>query len=488
MEIIYLKKMREQVDKSFVGFRPNGSSVKPVHIYSGASRIIYGGSVNTQNIKRLSYVSDAKGKIPKDNTLEKVKELLHEAKALDDGIRDDDLICFRNILQKLLSADNGVFSGTDDGMVSYSAGSKFFITSPALYEDAGEFVGSLINKYCPELCKHIKNILNNENDPISILFAPVAEADTKAIALEDLDNVTIFNAPNAEFKDLAKGLADAGKCLHKHLRNHPNQLTQLRIFNFFCIYVLIRYLASLESFYCGGSKRPFLLDFSNDASSSVARASVMSYTQIHRAISRFYAWGYAQCLKEKGITKAALLKMDVPMFDEKGKTKAGKIELTRMWDLAKTEARELPEEDALLIFGTTIYDMLALEASSHPVVYLRQIGTHAGLLYPPTNFHVNKRFVVSQDMLEMIMRSCVEPDETLIAAELKERLWKRLGIVIGGDETDMEKIQATGSIISTDTDALRNNFSRFSKALEAINFADIMADGILQIRLGGVSK
>ena len=47
----------------------------------------------------------------------------------------------------------------------------------------------------------------------------------------------------------------------------------------------------------------------------------------------------------------------------------------------------------------------------------------------------------------------------------------------------MEKIQATGSIISADTDALRSNFSRFSKTLEAINFADIMADGILQTDL-----
>lgn len=110
-----------------------------------------------------------------------------------------------------------------------------------------------------------------------------------------------------------------------------------------------------------------------------------------------------------------------------------------MWDLAKSDAKDLPEDDALLVFGTTIYDMLALEASSHPVVYLRQIGTHAGLLYPPTNLHVNKRFVVSQDMLEMIMRSCVEPDETLVATELKERLWNRFGIVIDGDEADMEK-------------------------------------------------
>ena len=488
MAIIYLKKMREQVDKFFVGFKPNGSSVKPVHIYSGASRIIYGGSVDTQNIKCLSYVSDAKGKIPKNNTLEKVKELLNEIDALDEGIQEDDLISFRNILQKLLAADNGVFSGTDDSMVSYSAGSKYFITKPAIYEDAGEFVGSLINKYCPELYTHIKEILDKANDPISILFEPIAEADKKTITTDHLDEIVIFNTPNSEFKDFINGLTDAGRCLHKHLCNHPNQLTQLRIFNFFCIYVLIRYLASLESFYCNGNKRPFLLDFSDEASSSIARASVMSYTQIHRSISRFYAWGYAQCLKNQGITKENLLEMDAPIFDENGKTKAGKVELARMWDLAKVDAKELQEEEAFLIFGTTIYDMLALEASSHPVVWLRQIGTHIGLLYPPTNLHVNKRFVISQDMLEMIMRSCIEPDETLVTTELKERLWNRFGIIIGGGETDIEKIQTTGSIISADTDALRSNFNHFSRILESINFADILADGILQIRLGGVSK
>lgn len=488
METIYLKKMREKVDEKFVGFKPNGSSVKPVHIYSGASRIIYGESVHTQGIKRLSYVSDAKGKTPKNNTLDKVKEMLAERDAIDEGIKDDDLIAFRNILQKLLAADNGVFSGTDDGMVSYSAGSKYFITSPALYEDAGEFVGSLINKYCPALSKHIKEILKNENDPISILFEPVAEDDTKALASDRLDEIAILSVQGTEFADFTTGLSEAGNCLLKHLKSHPNQLTQLRIFNFFCIYTLIRYLASLEAFYCNGSKRPFLLDFSGEASSSVARASVMSYTQIHRAISRFYAWGYAQCLKLDGVTKVDLMGMGAPKFDEKGKSKVGNVELSRMWDLAKADAKDLDEENALIVFGTTIYDMLALEASSHPVVYLRQIGTHAGLLYPPTNLHVNKRFVVAQDMLEMIMRACVEPDETLIAAELKERLWRRFGIVIGGDEEDLQRIQSSGSILSADTDALRANFDRFAKTLEAINFADIMADGILQIRLGGVSK
>ena len=33
----------------------------------------------------------------------------------------------------LLAADNGVFSGTDDGMVSYSAGSKMISSQALLY-------------------------------------------------------------------------------------------------------------------------------------------------------------------------------------------------------------------------------------------------------------------------------------------------------------------------------------------------------------------
>lgn len=488
METIYLKKLRERVDERFVGFKPNGSSIKPVHIYSGASRMIYGASVITQGIKRLSYVSDAKGKTPKSNTLEKVKEMLYERDALDESIRDDDLVVFRNILQRLLATDNGVFSGTEDSMVSYSAGSKYFITAYALYEDAGEFVGSIINKYCVNLSKHVKMLLDNVDDPISILFEPVADSENKGLVADRLDEIDIFATPSRKFDQFISGVTAASESLLQHLKTHPNQLAQLRIFNFFCIYIIIRYLSLLEAFYCEEIDRPFLLDFSGVASSSVARASVMSYTQIHRSISRFYAWAFAQCLKDDGITKQDLLRMEPPMFDEKGKTKAGKEELLRMWGLAKSDAAELTEDKALLVFGAAIYDMLALEASSHPVVYLRQIGTHAGLLYPPTNLHINKRFVVSQDMLEMIIRACVNPDETLTAAELKHRMWERFGIVVGGDEFDIQRIQEAGGIMSADTDALRDNFLNFANMLEAINFADIMADGILQIRLGGITK
>jgi hypothetical protein len=39
----------------------------------------------------------------------------------------------------------------------------------------------------------------------------------------------------------------------------------------------------------------------------------------------------------------------------------------------------------------------AIEATSHPVNYMRKLGTEIGLLYPPTNFHTDKRFVLAEE-------------------------------------------------------------------------------------------
>ena len=71
-----------------------------------------------------------------------------------------------------------------------------------------------------------------------------------------------------------------------------------------------------------------------------------------------------------------------------------------LWSLAKERAENAAsEDDARLIFGETMYDMLALEASSHPVNCLKVLGTSSGILYPPDKLHPNKRFALSQDVL-----------------------------------------------------------------------------------------
>lgn len=489
---IFLKEYRNKVDKEYVGFTPNGGSIKPVHIAGGTLRCIYGGYNTTMNIKRMALVSDSKGNIPAGNELSAIYENLLEKEAIEDGIGEGSLDSLRNVMQKLLSADKGVYvvKGLKDGMISYSAGSKYFLTKPAMYEDTGEFIGGLLREYCPELADYIKEVLDDGNDPISLLFKPVLEDSMETFERMRHEDIPAFKEQNASVKWFLKGIQDSGVCLKKNFEKHPNSLTQLRLFNFFCIFQLIRYMALLEAFYCGEAMRPILLDFTglSPSQSSVARASEMSYTQMHKSINRFYAWGYAKQLEAEGFDKEALLKSETPVYEQNKKlSKAGKEELDTLWGLAKERAEQAKSDDAArLIFGETMYDMLALEASSHPVNCLKALGTSSGILYPPDKMHPNKRFVLSQDLLEMLLRSCVEPGEILSGSEMRSRLWERFGIVVGGSSFELNKLQSSGMILQVDEDSLENNFSAFADTLEAMDFAEIMADGILQIRLGGV--
>jgi hypothetical protein len=212
----------------------------------------------------------------------------------------------------------------------------------------------------------------------------------------------------------------------------------------------------------------------------------LSYSQLHKSISRFYAWGFAQHLKSQW-SKDDLIASDVPIYEDKLDKNGNPVEpknkegLANMWQIAKDDAANASDEEAFLIFGTAIYDMIALEATSHPVNYLRKLGIEMGLLYPPTNFHIDKRFALSEDMIEMILRCCVRPNETLTATELRSRLWDRFCIVVGGGENDISRLSEMSSIVYADIDALQDNFFSFADTLQNMGFAEQLPDGILRI-------
>ena len=522
MDRLFMHDLRKEVDDLFVGFKPNGTSIKPVHISGGAFRAILGYTDSAQGIKTLSYVCNAKGETPnkiKDTKTGKKRkmtldedlsfvidylsktDLQNRGSAADfDKIKPEDISFFRNTLQKLVNVDSGVY-GTDDSMLSYTAGAANFVVTKSLYEDAGDLVGYLIKVYCPELGDYIREILQRANDPISLSFAPVLEDgerkqyDFPFTEDKPLDKISAFkdaNALNPELKRFLTTLVESGKCLKANLEKHPNTLTQLRLFNFYCGILVIRYLSMLEAFYCGGAVRPILLDFSRQSNSSIARTSVLCYSQLHKSISRFYAWAYAQKLRDERYDKTELLNSDVPYFDRpnnKNKNIPKQLDgLISVWNMAKEDAANLPEDEALIVFGAAINDMTALEATGHPVNYMRKLGTEIGLLYPPTNLHVDKRFVVTDDMLEVILRACVLPGEILSSADLRNRLWERFSIVIGGSEGDIAKLNQVGSIVYSDADALSENWNTFSEILQSMNFAEQLPDGILQIGFGGVGK
>ena len=207
-------------------------------------------------------------------------------------------------------------------------------------------------------------------------------------------------------------------------------------------------MSLLESFYCEGGFRPILLDFTNGRKGSVAQTSGLCYSQLHQAISRFYAWGFAQTLNATGWSKDELMRVDVPLYDKNKLLKERtKEELTSMWNIAKDKFAEMSDENAQLEAGMAINVMIAIEATSHPVNYIRKLGTDIGLLYPPTNFHTDKRFMLTEDIFESLLRCCVTPSETVTSTELRNRMYDRLGLVLGGTEEDATILQSIGSIV-----------------------------------------
>jgi hypothetical protein len=165
MDRIFMQDFRKEADDVFVGFKPIGTKIKPVHIASGAFRVILGYTNTAQGIKILSYVCDTKGETPyrikdadtgkeRKRTLEEGldfvveylgrTDLQNRGSAVDfSDIKREDLSLLRNVLQKLVNVDSGVY-GVSDHMLSYTAGAANFVVGKSLYEDAGELAGYLI--------------------------------------------------------------------------------------------------------------------------------------------------------------------------------------------------------------------------------------------------------------------------------------------------------------------------------------------------------
>jgi hypothetical protein len=64
-------------------------------------------------------------------------------------------------------------------------------------------------------------------------------------------------------------------------------------------------------------------------------------------------------------------------------------------------------------------------------------------------------------------------------------LWERFGVIVGGSDSDVDKLNQVGSVVYADADALNENWNAFAEALQKMNFAEQLPDGILQIGFGG---
>jgi len=489
-----IEEMRLAIERDFVGFSPSTTGVKPVHIANGLFRTIYNGTYPAKFLNQFVFSETVKGEIPKGHELETIYKTLEETNRIDPStISRENLQLFRRMLKMVVGADGAVFN---QGMASYSAGYQGLLTRDSIGQDGGELIALCLKQLGSTLFPLLQNLLNNSTDVITILSNPLLDHNREAalIFVEGQEPIIPFLSSNVikypdgeltETGQLWDKCVVASNILSLHLEKHPNKLFKQRLIVLFVSFLIIRHLANLEAYYVPGAQGrlpAFLLDFSTTGNSAVSKASLQTYTRTSQSIVRFYGWAFGEQLKKDFTTASELSSELPPSYKEKGmsaesdKARKQVAEAQEIWEMAKLRAQD--EEDVYSVFGEALYDMLATQASADPIKYMRKLGLLAGIFYPPNQS--THRFVLKQDVLEMLIRSVVEPGEAITMPELQDRLWLCYGIIIGGRFQDEQTLRHMG-IFQVDRDALLENQKAFANALRQLDFAQMLADGVLQV-------
>ncbi len=480
-----IKAKREEIEHEYIGFSPNTTSVKPVHLANGMFRgILNEASETTSGLFRFVFTASRKdGTIPKGHELEKVYQWLLDDERMDDTVTAAAVAQFRPTLKKIVAADKPS-AVSISGMESYSAGYRAFVSNDRIAQDAGEFLSVWFSRQAPAFVELLRSAIESREDAISILAQPLfGGSRTAKMQIDDVDKIRCLQESCSD--QITAGmqrLAMTVNRLSSQLRAHPNKMVRLRMAVTLGAFVVVRYMADLECMYVqpGKCQRPaFLLDLLADDSSSMRLASQRSYILVCQSITRFYSWMFGDYLNAQGFGLDDL-QSDYPTYGSPMKQVDEQI-CREVWQEAINRASG--EENQYAVFGQAVYDIMALLAEATPVQYLRQIGIRCGLFWPPYNLQPTKYLAPRQDMLEVLIRSVADPGELLDLATLQDRLWDTFGIVIGGRPDDLDILVNRG-IYQADDKALEENQAAFAQKLKDLNFARVLADGVLEVQIG----
>lgn len=474
-----VREVFSSIGETVVGFNPSTHSVKPVHIANGLFRVVLGGTADTDLLFKFVFSQTEKGKILRGHDLQSVYTRLAEQDRIDtQEVPANSLPRLRALLKSIVGADGAVF---DRQMQSYTAGATGFVTNDTIAQGGGELVAEWMRLRVPSLFRTVEDALRRRDDPTSVLCAPLLEDRIQNARLGPTSGALLSTPRSDATAALWDGLRTAGETLERHIAVHPNKLIRLRLVVTFTSFVLLRYLSALESAHVAGAHvPPFLLDFSDRLNGSVRQASQVAYLRACNAMGRFYAWAFGAHLRTLYSADELLaLRDDLPQGNPKTTTPEG---IRELWYAALDEAHDA--DDPFAICGQALYEIAAHDDGANPVPYFRALGQRSGLLWPPANRQPNKQFTPQEDMLEVLIRGAVEPDESLDLPSLQARLWDRYGVVVGG-RTEDEEVLDRGGVYQADANALRANRQDFAARLGALDFAELLADGVLHVQVGG---
>src|SRR5581483_2585306 len=283
-------------------------------------------------------------------------------------------------------------------------------------------------------------------------------------------------------------------CIAKHDRGKGNfgekldTLRRLVTWGCFSIYLHLTNSGSLDR-----KKRvPMMLCMVESPSPTLQQAGMQSYQWVGRSIDKFLRTAIRDTLNriaEEGIYSSwetdAEIRQHIQTMIWKSSS-GGMLQAEER--LVKYTPRCLLFYDSYLsdtanqsprsAFVNAAADMIDQIVSSSPTAVARGLGTRIGLLSPGP--YTRKRYTAVPDLLEVLIRATIPPQEQWTIGELANHWANHYGLLFGalGDENSR---LAEWGINAIDGSSLYDNTDALTTILELSGYAQRYADGVVLV-------
>ena len=473
-----LYELNNQVMES-IGYRPLSNRIKPVHVANGLFREVLQEehSLYTINIwaKRFKQGKEI-------NSAGYIMEKF--SSALDEDMTFDEINELRGYIEMLLNADKAVQPELRYSTLTISAKSHVGSEVQNEFKIPHFIYKILITEIDGEISPAIDtitNLLNDETDEISKFVSPL-------ITSTDSKRKEHFSTSKEELVGVELQIRKGFDLLIENSKNTTNKLAFLqRIVTFSCFAVLYHLSSKILDITFGNftKKRiPLIFDSNND-DETIKIASQESLLLVRLNIENYYEKVLETILLERyelNSKEDVLAHIEEYSFPDKLKIKSPKNKISSHDEMKNlflgyfNQTNNLIESYArsirIIMFSRVIN-------SSDPSESYTALGTKIGMIFGRTK----KRFKPTPEILEIILLSLLQKNNSLTLSELGKRIWENYGIIIGANpEDDFNQLKSWGISEHIPGDlhsSLSLNADYISETFISMGYAKRYADGVI---------
>lgn len=477
-----------------LGYAPNSSSIKPVHIANGLSRAALGEYCDPTVLNRaLNRWVKAQERHSTEDLVDDAADRLGEFASVKNRQQLNEL---RQLLRGVMDADGAVYDKNEN--CSYTLTHRSHVTRDHNDRGAGDFLFRVLatdlgDGPSPALAL-LRDLLSDDSDEISVMVAPLTggeEARTydggDAEPPDSLKTRTTGDGRRAFKSAIVREIRKGFDTLATFERSRGSKLHSLRRIVSFSTVSLFLHVINRSLDYEDGRtfqarRPPLLLDFVQGGWSPVAVASHATYNLACKSVERMIAHGLRAAFDAEHGDRWTTRQVEafIDAVELRGPERARERKRRHFLEVFKSYGSGgHTVSDA---FNLAVVDVMLEELSGTPLDYVRALGVRGGLLAPRGQRAVKKRYAPSPELVEVLLAATLGPDEEVQLEQLADRWSERYGILTGARAGDAKELTRF-SILDATKENLAANGEALRSALVDIGYARRYADGVTIIRL-----